>query len=202
MSAATSYVNFDKDRLRSDVGGISESAGVSALEVEKQIRDFHQRRQSALRDIAQQSEPLDLQLDSMNDFANPLFSSTALNDSQIAKAKRQSAYRSEVLAEWDGYVTSIGPHYFTAALKGIRGEGVEAEDEEAEIPVSDVAASDLDLLQLGGIFRLCVRQVEFPNGQPGRFSQVVFRRLPAYRQETICSAEERAGARFERLRVE
>ncbi|MFY9328180.1 MAG: hypothetical protein WAO76_09210 [Georgfuchsia sp.] len=110
--------------------------------------------------------------------------------------------QSDLLAEWDGIVTEIREHYFTASLSGIFGEGVEEEAEEAEIPVSDVNKSELDLFRLGSVFRLCVFYEELPNGQPRRFTQVVFRRLPAYRSRDIRAAEERAELIHQHLRVE
>lgn len=108
----------------------------------------------------------------------------------------------DLLAEWDGYVTHIGEHFFGASLKGVFGQGVEGELEEAEIPILDVNKSDSDLFQLGSVFRLCVFYEELPNGQPRRFTQVVFRRLPAYRLKNIRSAEEAADEIHKGLRVE
>ena len=82
------------------------------------------------------------------------------------KGSAASVQSELLLAEWDGYVTNISEHYFTASLTGIFGQGVEGEREEAEIPVSDVNKSELDLFQLGGAFRLCVLHEELRNGQP------------------------------------
>lgn len=110
--------------------------------------------------------------------------------------------QTELLAEWNGFVTAIGDLYFCASLDGVFGEGVEGQKEEAEIPVSDVSRSDLDLFKLGGIFRLCVLHEVRQNGQPRRFTQVVFRRLPAYRAKEIVLAEERAEQIHQRLHVE
>src|SRR6185436_5217375 len=42
-----------------------------------------------------------------------------------------------VLAAWDGCVEHIGDFYFSAALRGLRGEGVQGQEEDAEIPLSD-----------------------------------------------------------------
>lgn len=106
------------------------------------------------------------------------------------------------LAEWNGCVTEIDTHYFSAALKGIFGEGVNGEEEDAEIPISDVSESDRDLLALGNFFRLCVFYEMREDGQPRRYTQVVFRRLPAYRPHELAQAVERASEIHRLLRVE
>lgn len=128
-------------------------------------------------------------------------SSGKLSSSQVVEYPAVDQ-QSELLAEWDGFVTDIGEHYFSASLNGVFGQGVEGESEEAEIPISDVNRSELDLFGIGSVFRLCVLHEELPNGQPRRFTQVVFRRLPAYRSKDIKAAEERADLIHQRLRVE
>ena len=109
----------------------------------------------------------------------------------------------ELLAEWNGCVTVVedGP-YFMATLKGILGEGVKGEEEDATIPVSDVSEWDKDLLRPGNFFRLCVIYEILPSGQPRRSTQVVFRRLPAYRQHDLDTALERGRELARGLRVE
>jgi hypothetical protein len=110
----------------------------------------------------------------------------------------------EVLAEWNGCVTSVhnAGHYFSATLRGIVGRGVKGEEEDATIPISDVSESDKALLQPGNFFRLCVIYEVNPSGQPRRFTQVVFRRLPAYRQHDLDRAAERGREITRGLRVE
>lgn len=107
-----------------------------------------------------------------------------------------------LLAEWNGCVESMQEHQFTASLKGVFGEGVSGEEEDAEIPISDVGESDKELLRLGNYFRLCVFYEIRDNGQPRRYTQVVFRRLPAYRAADLARAEERAEEMHRVLRVE
>jgi len=107
-----------------------------------------------------------------------------------------------LLAEWDGYVISIEDRYFIASLEGVSGEGVEGEEEDAEIPVSDVGGSDRDLLQPGAFFRLCVFYELQENERPRRYTQVIFRRLPAYRAEELEKAAVRGAELHRGLRVE
>lgn len=110
----------------------------------------------------------------------------------------------ELLAEWNGCVTSIqsSGHSFAATLKGVAGEGVKGEEEDATIPVTDVSDWDKDLLRTGNFFRLCVIYEILPTGQPRRYTQVVFRRLPAYRQHDLDQAAERGRELARGLRVE
>lgn len=109
-----------------------------------------------------------------------------------------------VLGEWNGCVLDIdqSSSYFTASLKGVLGEGIEGEEEDALIPVSDVSDWDLELLKPGNFFRLSVIHEIQSSGQPRRYTQVVFRRLPAYRQQDLDVAGERARQRSRALRVE
>jgi hypothetical protein len=141
---------------------------------------------------------------------------TAANDERIhtvAKPlKTQPAYfRHEaqrqlfpkLLAEWSGYVTSLENTYsFNAVLKGITGKGVKDEYEEAVISISDVSDSDRELLKVGNFFRLCVMHEVSSAGQPRRYTQVIFRRLPAYRQQDLDEANERGLALARSIRVE
>lgn len=110
----------------------------------------------------------------------------------------------ELLAEWNGCVTSIQNvgHYFSATLRGVKGEGVKGEEDDAIIPISDVSEWDKDLLQPGNYFRLCVMHEISPSGQPRRYSLVVFRRLPAYRKQDLDEALERGCNLARGLRVE
>ena len=107
-----------------------------------------------------------------------------------------------VLAEWSGCVERIEAQFFSASLKGIVGEGVQGVSEDAEIPLSDVAESDMELLTLGSFFRLCVFYEFREDDRPRRYTQVVFRRLPAYRASDLADAARRADDVHRALRVE
>src|SRR5688500_14778564 len=98
-----------------------------------------------------------------------------------------------LLAEWSGCVLSIDSNTFTAELTGVRGDGVSGEEEDAEIPLSDVASSDMELLVPGNFFRLCVFYETREDRRPRRFTQLVFRRLPAYRSVDLAKAAERSS---------
>lgn len=106
-----------------------------------------------------------------------------------------------LVAEWNGCVTSVDTDFFSAELTGITGEGVRGEQEDAEIPLSDVSDADRELLHPGNFFRLCVFY-ESRDGQPLRYTKVVFRRLPAYRSVDLQRAAERAAEIHRHLRVE
>jgi len=110
----------------------------------------------------------------------------------------------ELLAEWSGCVTSIQEDgfYFSATLSGVEGQGVKNEEEDAIIPITDVSEWDKDLLSPGNFFRLCVMYEVSSSGQPRRYTQVVFRRLPAYRQQDLDEALERGRKLARGLRVE
>lgn len=106
------------------------------------------------------------------------------------------------VAEWDGYVTKMGDRFFTAVLRGIAGEGVAGESHAAEIALDDVGRSDRPLLRPGAFFRLCIYFQLDEDDRPKRYAKVVFRRLPAYRQEELDQADRRSEERHRKLRVE
>lgn len=123
---------------------------------------------------------------------------------RLADVRKQPTTAVEVLAEWNGCVTGVqhAGYSFSAILTGIIGEGVRGEEEEATIPTADVSEWDKDLLRPGNFFRLCVIHEVLPSGQPRRYTQVVFRRLPAYRQQDLDQAGERGRELAGSLHVE
>lgn len=125
-----------------------------------------------------------------------LRSTTELNAQRVQRSP------TTLLAEWNGCVTSVNVSHFSASLKGIYGEGVRGEGEDAEIPISDVSAADIELLQPGNFFRLCVLHEIREDGQPRRYTQVVFRRLPAYRTSDLRQADDDALELARSLSVE
>lgn len=101
----------------------------------------------------------------------------------------------ELLAEWHGYVTRVGPAdnpWFSAVLTGKKGVGVVGEEEDAQIPIDDVSEFDRELVSPGNFFTLSVIREVRSDGQPRRYTQVVFRRLPAYQNRDLEAAAERA----------
>lgn len=115
---------------------------------------------------------------------------------------RPNGNTNAVVAEWEGYVTQISDKTIEARLTGLTGEGVAGEVEEATIPKSEIADADQSLLALGSLFRLCISYEKTAAGERRRYSTLVFRRLPAYRQEDLDEAHKRTRARLNGLRVE
>jgi hypothetical protein len=109
---------------------------------------------------------------------------------------------SQLLAERHGQVTEVFASTFTAQLKGRHGEGVRGKEEEAEIPIEEVRPGDLDLLQVGAFFRLCVSYEISRQGNRRRYTDVVFRRLPAYRRDELERAREQGREIARGLRLE
>jgi hypothetical protein len=109
---------------------------------------------------------------------------------------------SEPVAEWQGQVTGIEDEYFIAQLRGTVGNGIAGSLEEASIPIDDVNPGDIDLLKLGAFFRLCISYEIAPTGNRRRYTEVIFRRLPAYRREELEAARSKAADLARDLRVE
>lgn len=125
--------------------------------------------------------------------------------SQIAAESIAAAEvpRNQVMAEWHGMVTQLLEHTFVAELKGVIGKDVKGAVEEAVIPVDEVRDEDLPFLVPGAFFRLTVNNVLRPDGKTRRrFTDVTFRRMPAYRREELEDAAERGRALARVIRVE
>jgi hypothetical protein len=111
--------------------------------------------------------------------------------------------KNQVVAEWHGMVTELLESNFVAELQGILGVGVRGAIEEAVIPIDEVREEDRGLLEPGAFFRLCVNNAIRSDGKTRRrFTDVVFRRLPAYRRDELEEAAERGRAIARAIRVE
>lgn len=108
----------------------------------------------------------------------------------------------QALAEWQGMVVEVGESNFVAELQGKIGQGVNGSLEEARIPLSEVSPEDRELLRPGAFFRLCITRELTPEGSLRRYTQVVFRRMPAYRREDLEAARAEAMEIVRELRVE
>jgi hypothetical protein len=112
--------------------------------------------------------------------------------SESAQNKLDAVPAVEVIAEWDGYVEEIYSDYFSASMRGLRGFGVVGQEEEAEIPISDVDPEDRDLLVEGGFFRLMIAYESPRVGPRKRYTTVQFRRLPAFTKRELDARDREA----------
>ena len=108
----------------------------------------------------------------------------------------------EVIAEWDGYVEEIYRDYFSASMRGLRGLGVVGQEEEAEIPISDVDSEDRDLLIEGGFFRLMIAYESPRVGPRKRYTTVQFRRLPAFTKRELDARDREADELLDGFQLE
>jgi hypothetical protein len=108
--------------------------------------------------------------------------------------------RLEVLASWEGAVLAITKNAqpFTARLCDLDSDEIS----EAEFDISDVSRIDLDLLQIGGIFRWLIGYRKQSYGQQERISALVFRRLPAWSSIDIEQAVAEGKRLADRICVE
>lgn len=116
--------------------------------------------------------------------------------------KTEAVATSRLIAEWHGFVASVESDHFLAELRGRHGEGVLGAHDEALIPISDVRDSDKLLLKEGAFFRLCISYEIDPRGSKRRFTEIVFRRLPAYRPSDLDDARNRGLEIARALRLE
>ena len=108
----------------------------------------------------------------------------------------------QMLAEWHGQVLEIFDNAFVAELRGKHGDGVAGKQEEALIPLEEIQEADKELLEEGAFFRLCISYWHSSTGTRRRFTEIVFRRMPAYRREELEAAEHRGREIARGLRLE
>jgi len=101
-----------------------------------------------------------------------------------------SVPREVKLQEWEGQVQEVGRQYFLARLVDLTADETE-ETAETELPISDVATGERDLLVEGATFRWIIGY-RLIDGLKERFSRVVIRRLPMWTDKEIQSADREA----------
>ena len=89
------------------------------------------------------------------------------------------------LQEWEGRVVAVDDDTFVALLIDVTAAeassqfGMDIEDEEAIIPLSEIDDSDRERLREGSIFRWVIGYAHTLGGRRRRISDIVFRDLPA-----------------------
>ena len=85
------------------------------------------------------------------------------------------------LAEWEGTVDNIGEELFTARLTEISSSRKSDNyEEEANFLIEDLSDSDIELLQIGAVFRWVIGYSRSVSGTKRRVSQIIMRRLPVW----------------------
>ena len=93
------------------------------------------------------------------------------------------------LQEWEGYVLEKRDDEFTARLLDLTAGSLH-EEEEATIPLEEIAEDDYIRVIPGSIFRWVIGYERSPSGTKRRVSQIVFRDLPAITKQDMFEAEE------------
>ena len=102
--------------------------------------------------------------------------------------KTMPATSLHALQEWEGYVIGMGKEGFSARLLDITARA-SIEEEEADIPWSEISEADAKRMKIGSIFRWVIGyERSTRNLSIRRISEIVFRELPA-----VTRSDERAG---------
>ena len=96
------------------------------------------------------------------------------------------------LQEWEGYIVEIADDHFVSRLLDITA-GSPYEEEEAIIPLAEIAERDFDRVELGSIFRWVIGYERSATGTKKRVSEIVFRDLPAITEADLREGEAWAG---------
>lgn len=96
------------------------------------------------------------------------------------------------IVEWEGVVETIAEDHFSCKMKVVKGSEVDF-DEFSEFSIDRVDPGDRDLIQPGALFRLVIG-VQAISGTRQQYSRLIFRRLPAWRQEAVNRARSHLDA--------
>lgn len=99
---------------------------------------------------------------------------------------------------WEGSVTRIDKASFVARLIDVQTD----DEDEAELPLSDVSDDDLELLVPGAAFYFSIGYLFSRDGSRQRCARLRFRRVPRFSPDEILDAHERAAARVRRITFE
>lgn len=110
------------------------------------------------------------------------------------------SYHQQFLIEqmWEGIVTEVGTDCFVAKLVDFNT----GEEDEAEIPVTDVSDDDRELLAPGGGFYFSIGYLEGATGSVRRCAQLRFKREPSWTPDEILDAYREAQRETKRLNIE
>ena len=100
---------------------------------------------------------------------------------------RQVAFHA--LQEWEGHVLEVHDDEIVAALVDLTANSSH-EEEEAVIPLTEIADDDAAALRVGAIFRWVIGYERSPSGTKKRVSQIVFRDLPRVTERDLQQGRE------------
>lgn len=99
------------------------------------------------------------------------------------------------LVEWEGVVEALENDQIHCKLRVIKGSDADF-DEFTTFDIERVTEGDRDLVKPGALFRLVIG-VQAISGRRQQFSQLVFRRLPAWNMQSIEQAQKRLEGIFQ-----
>lgn len=102
--------------------------------------------------------------------------------------RRAPAATLHALQEWEGYVMDVTERDFVARLVDLTA-GSSHEEEEAVIPLDEVAERDAHKVCPGSIFRWVIGYERSATGTKKRVSHIVFRDLPAITRTDLRDGE-------------
>lgn len=97
--------------------------------------------------------------------------------------------------EWEGVVLARTGQTFVARLRDLRNQ---AEDEEVEIYLDEIAEDDIHLVVAGAVFYWSIGHRTRPGGRE-RVSRIRFRRLPVWTAQELDTAAAEAAELSQRL---
>ena len=161
------------------------------------IGSAQRHRRPIVRDTDSMYKPFDSGLNS----SWPIYEENPfINIPAKARVQRREPSNSfHALQEWEGYVLEATEDEFTARLVDLTA-GATQEDEEATIPLEEIAENDHKRICPGSIFRWVIGYENLASGNKRRVSQIVFRDLPLMSTWDISEGKEWAQGIVESIK--
>ncbi|MFB6264808.1 MAG: hypothetical protein ABEL76_14460 [Bradymonadaceae bacterium] len=112
------------------------------------------------------------------------------SDSPVFGSEPTTPTRFELLQQWKGTVRNSDDESVTAVVEDLTDP--ENDREVVTFDRREVPDSDADLLEEGAVFYWSIGYEHEPGGQQKRVSKIRFRRLPAWTEDDLERARERA----------
>lgn len=123
-------------------------------------------------------------------YLSPIIKTSRTRTADSFKVYNFSPTKEDVKQIWRGVVTGIEDNEFIARLEDDTNPN--SPDQEVWIPLAEIEARDLKLLELGAMFFWHIGYRYGPKYPQERFSKIKFRRLPQWQGNEIESAKLKA----------
>lgn len=176
----------------------SETENIKSNQLEK-IKDIlidesdHYSSVTTTQDDHNDSSSIERNLSSNEPLLSDLFQDKIDSLLTTVNLKTREQFTLVALQEWEGYVTKVDEenNFFTASLIDMTASD-EIAKEEADFSIDDLSSTDINMLNIGSVFRWTIGYQRSPSGTKRKVSQINFRKFPKWTKRALKKAEDKA----------